>query len=92
MSYELSTKIRLALEQLAAIREQFEPLVLMASETQAGVIETAAACAMLHSFYTETRRSFSSSAASWTRDYLPRIHGTRNSSFRLRSRPRDAQL
>ena len=65
MSHELSTKIRLALEQLAVIREQFQPLVLMVPERQVGVIETAAACAMLHSFYTEIREDGSA--------YWPRI-------------------
>ena len=58
MSRELSVKVQLILEQLAVIREQFQPLVLMVQETRSGDIETAAACAMLHSFYTEIEKMF----------------------------------
>jgi hypothetical protein len=40
---------------LAAVREQLTQLISL-PETSAGVIERAAACAMLHSFYTEIEK------------------------------------
>lgn len=65
MSRELVIKIQVGLEQLATIREQFEPLVLMSVDAQVGVIETAAACAMLHSFYTEIEKILKLIAREW---------------------------
>ncbi len=65
MSHELSIKIRLALEQLAIIRDQFQPLISMSSDASVSVIETAAACAMLHSFYTEIEKILKMSARGW---------------------------
>ena len=53
MSADLATKILLGLEQLAIVREQVSLLSAGPSASQAGAIETAAASAMLHSFYTE---------------------------------------
>lgn len=80
MSYELSVKIELALEELAIVREQFAPLISRSSEPTVGVIETAAACAMLHSFYTEIEKILKliaqnydeqlPSPASWHKDLL----------------------
>lgn len=65
MSHELAIKIRLHLEELAIVREQFQPLISMSSEATVGVIETAAACAMLHSFYTEIEKILKLSAREW---------------------------
>jgi hypothetical protein len=65
VSHELSIKIRLALEELAIIRDQFQPLISMPSDAPVGVIETAAACAMLHSFYTEIEKILKISAREW---------------------------
>jgi hypothetical protein len=80
VSHELSIKIRLALEELAIIRDQFQPLISMPSDAPVGVIETAAACAMLHSFYTEIEKILkicareldgqSPSSDSWHKDLL----------------------
>jgi hypothetical protein len=43
----------LGLDQLRAVRDQLTPLMAL---TDASVIERAAACAMLHSFYTEIEK------------------------------------
>ena len=53
MSVELAAKIQLGLDDLATVREQLTPLLCYPPGAEAGVIERAAACAMLHSFYTE---------------------------------------
>jgi hypothetical protein len=73
VSHDLGVKIQLGLEELATIREHFEPLISTASNATAGGIETAAACAMLHSFYTEIELI----AREWTGRYLRPTHGTR---------------
>ena len=73
MSHELAVKIRLNLEELAIVREQFEPLISMPSDASVGVIETAAACAMLHSFYTEIEKILKLSAREWDGE-LPTSH------------------
>ena len=52
MSHEPATKIELGLEELGIIREQFTPLTSTPPHATVSPIETAAACAMLHSFYT----------------------------------------
>ena len=57
MSRELAAKIRVGLEELAIVRQQFEPLLSMPSDAIVGVMETAAASAMLHSIYTEIENS-----------------------------------
>jgi hypothetical protein len=58
VSRELATKIQLNLEELATLVEQFKPLTSISvnSGSQVGVVETSAACAMLHSFYTEIEK------------------------------------
>ncbi|SPE29688.1 conserved hypothetical protein [Candidatus Sulfopaludibacter sp. SbA3] len=65
MSRELATKIRVPLEELAIVRQQFEPLLSMPSEANIGVIETSAASAMLHSFYTEIKKVLKLVAREW---------------------------
>jgi hypothetical protein len=65
VSHELAIKIRLGLEELAIVREHFQPLISLSSEATVGVIETAAACAMLHSFYTEIEKILKLSAREW---------------------------
>lgn len=57
MSRELVAKIRVGLEEFAIVRQQFEPLIAISSDTTVGVIETSAASAMLHSFYTEIEKT-----------------------------------
>ena len=55
MSANLPAKIQLGLEELATVREQMSPLFAK-SDSEVGDIETAAASAMLHSFYTEIEK------------------------------------
>jgi hypothetical protein len=56
VSGDLGTKIQLGLDELATVREQISPLIAKAPSEKAEAIETAAACAMLHSFYTEIEK------------------------------------
>lgn len=65
MSSELAIKIQLGLEELAVVRQQFQPLISLLSESTVGVIETSAACAMLHSFYTEIEKILKLIARGW---------------------------
>ena len=64
MSSDLAKKIRLGLGELATVREQLTPLMCL-PDTSAGVIERAAACAMLHSFYTEVEKILRLIAREW---------------------------
>lgn len=65
MSADLATKIQLGLEELATVRAQISPLIAKSSDSKAGDIETAAACAMLHSFYTEIEKILKLIAREW---------------------------
>ena len=65
MSPDLAKKIRLGLEQLAIVREQLTPLTSLPPTASVGVIERAAACAMLHSFYTEVEKILKLIAREW---------------------------
>ena len=56
MSDDLAVKVRLGLDDLATVRDQLSPLIAKPPDSKVGVIETAAACAMLHSFYTEIEK------------------------------------
>jgi hypothetical protein len=47
------------------VREQMSPLIDKASDAQVGNIETAAASAMLHSFYTEIEKVLTLIARGW---------------------------
>ena len=67
VSRELATKIRVGLEQLAIVRQQFQPLISVPSDATVGVIETSAASAMLHSFYTEIEKVLKLIAREWDR-------------------------
>jgi hypothetical protein len=58
VSADLTVKIRLGLEEFATVKEQMSPLIARTSEPDLPIIETAAACAMLHSFYTEVEKMF----------------------------------
>jgi hypothetical protein len=58
VSADLATKIQLGLGELDRVREQMSPLIARTSEPELPLIETAAACAMLHSFYTEIEKIF----------------------------------
>lgn len=70
MSIDLVTKIHLGFEELDTIREQMGPLISKAFDSQVGDIETAAACAMLHSFYTEIEKILKLIAHEWD-DRIP---------------------
>jgi hypothetical protein len=56
VSTDLAAKIRLGLEEFATIREQMSPLIAKQSDSIVSDMETAAASAMLHSFYTEIEK------------------------------------
>ena len=65
VSRELTGKIRVGLEELGIVRQQFEPLLSISSDATVNVIETSAACAMLHSFYTEIEKILKLIARDW---------------------------
>ena len=65
MSADLATKIQLGLEEFAIVRAQMSPLIAKPSEANVGDMETAAACAMLHSFYTEIEKILRLIAREW---------------------------
>ena len=65
MSGDLSTRIQLGLEEFATIREHITPLISKTSDSRVGDIETAAACAMLHSFHTEIDKILKLIAREW---------------------------
>ncbi len=56
MSADLSTKIQLGLEEFEIVRTQMSPLIAKPADADVGDMETAATCAMLHSFYTEIEK------------------------------------
>ena len=65
MSVDLATKIQLGLEEFATVHEQMAPLIARSSDSNVGDIETAAASAMLHSFYTEIEKILKLVARDW---------------------------
>ena len=65
MSVDLATKIQLGLDEFATVREQMGPLIAKPLNSKVGDIETAAACAMLHSFYTEIEKILKLIAREW---------------------------
>jgi hypothetical protein len=65
VSSELSRKIQVGLEEFATVRQQFESLLSIPPDADPGVIETSAACAMLHSFYTEIEKILKIIAREW---------------------------
>jgi hypothetical protein len=65
VSRELATKIRVGLEEFAIVRQQFEALISRPADAAVGVIETSAASAMLHSFYTEIEKILKLIAREW---------------------------
>ena len=80
MSADLAAKIQLGLDELAVIRGMMSPLIARTAERELPVMETAAACTMLHSFYTEIEKILKlialdrdkklPSSESWHRDLL----------------------
>jgi hypothetical protein len=64
VSADLAKKLQLGIDELAIIRQQLTPLISLPA-TSAGVIERAAACAMLHSFYTEIEKVLKLIALEW---------------------------
>ena len=83
MSANLATKIELGLEELSTVREQLNPFIGRPVDFNMSTIETAAVCAMLHSFYTEIEKILKlialdfdrtmPSAESWHRDLLKQM-------------------
>ena len=90
MSAELPTKIQLGLDELAVICEQMSPLIARTHEPDLPSMETAAACAMLHSFYTEIEKILKivaldldrkmPSFESWHRDLLTQMAASTENS------------
>jgi hypothetical protein len=87
MSVELSTRIRLGLDELTAVRAEMSPLSAKISEPTLDAIQVYAACALLHSYYTEIEKIFkviardwdkeAPSSDSWHRDLLNQMTATR---------------
>lgn len=83
MSPNLAEKIQLGLDELAVIRDMMSPLIARTGEPELPVIETAAACTMLHPFYTEIEKILKlialdldkkiPSSESWHRDLLSQM-------------------
>jgi hypothetical protein len=83
VSAKLAEKIQFGLDELAVIAAMMSPLIARTSEPELPVIETAAACTMLHSFYTEIEKILKlialdldkklPSSESWHRDLLSRM-------------------
>ncbi len=83
MSPNLAEKIQLGLDELAVIKGMMSPLIERTGERELPVIETAAACTMLHSFYTEIEKILKlialdldnkiPSSESWHRDLLSQM-------------------
>jgi hypothetical protein len=71
VSHEVAIKIQLGLEELAIVHQQFEPLMAISSEVTVGIIETSAASAMLHSFYTEIEKILKLIAREWDKRLSP---------------------
>ena len=101
MSPNLPEKIQLGLEELAVIRGMMSPLIARAGEPELPVIETAAACTMLHSFYTEIEKilklialdldkKIPSSESLASRFAKPDGGGHRGSTGGYHNRPRNA--
>jgi hypothetical protein len=83
VSANLAAKIQLGLDELAVIRGMMSPLIARTGEPALPVMETAAACTMLHSFYTEIEKILKlialdldkkiPSSESWHRDLLSQM-------------------
>ncbi len=83
MSSDLAAKIQLGLDELGVITGMMSPLIARTGEPELPVMETAAACTMLHSFYTEIEKIFKLIALdfdkkipqseSWHRDLLSQM-------------------
>lgn len=58
MSASLGRKIQLRLDEPGLTRAMLAPLIARTGEQELPVMETAAACSMLHSFYTEIEQIF----------------------------------
>ena len=65
MSADLATKIQLGLDEFAIVRTQMSPLIAKPADADVGDMETAATCAMLHSFYTEIEKILKLVAREW---------------------------
>ena len=75
MSANLATKIQLGLDELRTIGDMMTPLIARTGEPDLPVMETSAACTMLHSFYTEIEKILKLIALIWTSNFQRRSHG-----------------
>jgi hypothetical protein len=83
VSANLAAKIQLGLDELNVITGMMSPLIARTGESELPVMETAAACTMLHSFYTEIEKILKlialdfdkkiPSSGSWHRDLLSQM-------------------
>lgn len=78
MSSDLGTEIELGLETLETVHKQITSLVEEIHSQDASDIETAAACAMLHSFYTEMEKILKLIAQNWTVGCRLQTRGIKN--------------
>jgi hypothetical protein len=76
VSVDLAVNIQLGLDEFETVRKQMAPLIAKPLGSNAGDIETAAACAMLHSFYTEIEKMLKLIAREWDEEILPLTRGT----------------
>lgn len=98
MSANLAAKIQLGLDELAVIRGMMSPLIARTGESELPVMETAAACTMLHSFYTEIEKILKlialdldkkiPSSESWHRDLLSQMAADGNAATRYQRHSR----
>jgi hypothetical protein len=65
VSVDLAAKIQLGLDEFETVRKQMAPQIAKPPDSNVGDIETAAACALPHSFYTEIAKMLKLVAREW---------------------------
>ena len=90
MSADLAIKIQLGLEELETIHKQITSLVEQTTTSDVSDIETAAACAMLHSFYTEMEKILKLIAQDWD-DRMPSSESWHKDLLRQMAAPTDTR-
>ena len=78
MSSRFTAKLQIAIGELASIRDGMSPLIQKSTESEADVIQTAAAAYMLHSVYTEVEKCSNESHWSATDTFQMRLRGIKN--------------
>jgi hypothetical protein len=85
VSNDLAAKLRLGLQELARVRDELVALSAISPDS-AGVIERSAACAMLHSFYTEIEKLLKLIAEEYDRS-IPRSESWHRELLRQMASP-----